>query len=77
MHGGHGHKHSWMMLIGCLVPLLMIFVLPLLGVREGWIVPLALGAMLLCHLVSAAAVARKSKSDKHIDDAQGDHDAHH
>ena len=40
---GPGHKHSWLMLLGCLGPLLLIFLLPAFGVRGGWILPLALG----------------------------------
>ena len=58
MCGGHNSKHSWLVLLGCMVPLLMIFVLPLLGVREGLIVPIALVAMLLCHLVTAGLASR-------------------
>lgn len=41
------------MLVGCLAPLLLIFVLPLAGVREGWVIPIALAAMLACHFVAA------------------------
>lgn len=60
---GPGHKHSWLMLLGCLGPLLLIFVLPLVGVREGWVIPIALAAMLACHLFAATFSWRRGGSD--------------
>lgn len=60
---GPGHKHSWLMLLGCLGPLLLIFVLPLVGVREGWVIPIALAAMLACHLLAATFSWRRGGSD--------------
>lgn len=60
---GPGHKHSWLMLLGCLGPLLVIFVLPLVGVREGWVIPIALAAMLACHLLAATFSWRRGGSD--------------
>jgi hypothetical protein len=51
------------MLLGCLGPLLLIFVLPLVGVREGWVIPIALGAMLACHLLTATFSWRRGGSD--------------
>ena len=73
MCGGHDRSHSWLMLLGCAVPLLMIFILPLLGVREGWVIPIALLAMLLCHLVVAAVASPSATSDL----GSGDSNAHH
>ena len=75
MSGGHEHRHSWLMLIGCALPLLMIFVLPLLGIRQGWVVPIALAAMLLCHLMTGAVASRGAKG--HGEAATGDAHAHH
>jgi hypothetical protein len=60
---GPGYKHSWLMLLGCLGPLLLIFVLPLVGVREGWVIPIALAAMLACHLLAATFSWRSGGSD--------------
>ncbi|MFA6043728.1 MAG: hypothetical protein WC718_01980 [Phycisphaerales bacterium] len=51
------------MLLGCLGPLLLIFVLPFVGVREGWVIPIALAAMLACHLLTATFSWRRSGSD--------------
>ena len=81
---GPGNKHSWMMLLGCLGPLLLIFLLPTLGVREGWILPIALGAMLLSHLVMAGFSWRRGGHEDHSNDDRpilppqaGDIHAHH
>ncbi|MGQ0627228.1 MAG: hypothetical protein ACT4PL_03905 [Phycisphaerales bacterium] len=52
------------MLLGCLGPLLLIFVLPLVGVREGWVIPIALAAMLACHLLTATFSWRRGGSDR-------------
>lgn len=73
---GIGHKHSWIMLVGCAVPLLMIFVLPLLGVRDGWVVPVALAAMLFCHLITANVAARGARNS-HSHSTSGEPHVHH
>jgi hypothetical protein len=73
MCGGHNHKHPWLMMLGCALPLLMIFILPVLGVREGWVLPLALGAMLLCHLITSAFASRGD----HTQAKTGGSHAHH
>ncbi len=39
------------MLLGCMIPIAMIFVLPLLGVREGVTLAVFLVLMLGCHLL--------------------------
>ena len=44
-------KHTLMMLIGCAMPLLLIFLLPAVGVGSGWVLALAIGAMFACHLM--------------------------
>lgn len=40
-----------MMVIGCVVALLAIFLLPAMGMGSGWVLVLALGAMFVCHLM--------------------------
>ena len=70
---GPGHKHSWMMLLGCLGPLLLIFLLPAFGISGGWILPIALGAMLLCHLAMAGFAWRHGQ---HKDHCEGDPQTH-
>ena len=44
-------KHTFMMLIGCVLPLLLIFLLPAVGLESGWVLVLAIGAMFACHLM--------------------------
>lgn len=61
------------MLVGCLAPLLLIFVLPLAGVREGWVIPIALAAMLACHFVAATFSWRRgSGGTDHEGERQAD-----
>lgn len=43
-------NHSLKMLIGCLVPLLLIFLLPYFGITEGWGMFLFIVLMFGCHL---------------------------
>ena len=44
-------KHTLMMVMGCVLALLLIFLLPALGLGGGWVLALAIGAMLACHLM--------------------------
>jgi len=44
-------NHTMKMLIGCLVPLLAIFLLPYFGINEGWGVFLFIVVMFACHLL--------------------------
>lgn len=43
-------KHVLMMVIGCGLALL-IFLLPAMGLGSGWVLAIAFGAMMLCHLM--------------------------
>lgn len=43
-------NHTLKMLIGCLVPLLLIFLLPYFGVTEEWSIFLFIVFMFGCHL---------------------------
>jgi len=44
-------KHILMMLIGCALPLLLIFLLPAVGLNSGWVLVLAIAGMFACHLM--------------------------
>ncbi|QDV85293.1 hypothetical protein TBK1r_42720 [Stieleria magnilauensis] len=44
-------SHFWRMLLGCMIPILMVFVLPLFGVSEGVTLAVFLVLMLGCHLL--------------------------
>lgn len=42
--------HALRMVLGCVLPLLLIFLLPLIGVSEGFTLGLAIVLMFACHL---------------------------
>ena len=44
-------SHFWRMLLGCMVPMLLIFVLPMFGVSEGVTLTVFIVLMLGCHLL--------------------------
>jgi hypothetical protein len=44
-------KHMILMLIGCLVPLLLIFLLPLFGISGKFSTFIFIAAMFACHLL--------------------------
>ena len=44
-------KHILMMVTGCALALLLIFLLPAMGLGSGWVLAIAFGAMMLCHLM--------------------------
>ncbi len=61
-------KLSLMMLVGCGLSLLLIFLLPAMGLGNGWILALAIIAMLACHLLHFGM---------HKHGKKGDHDHEH
>lgn len=44
-------KHTLRMLAGCVLPWLLIFILPLLGISEGITLFVAIVLMFACHLL--------------------------
>jgi hypothetical protein len=44
-------KNSLWHMVGCLIPLLLIFILPLIGIQGQSVTVIAFVAMLGCHLV--------------------------
>lgn len=44
-------KHIFWMIIGCIVPLLLIFLLPLFGVTGNYSILIFIVAMFACHLM--------------------------
>ncbi len=61
-------KHLLMMVVGCGLALLLIFLLPALGLGSGWVLGIAFGAMMLCHLMHFGM---------HDHDGKGDDDHEH
>ncbi|MCL7489683.1 MAG: hypothetical protein M8357_16065 [Desulfobulbaceae bacterium] len=61
-------NHSLKMVIGCLVPLLLIFLLPYFGITEGWGVFLFIVFMFGCHLFMMGGHGdddHQNKGEKH------------
>lgn len=65
-------NHALKMLAGCVLPLLLIFVLPLLGISEGVTLFIAMLLMFACHLL----MMRGHHSENHENPHNGDHHAH-
>lgn len=57
-----------MMVVGCGLALLLIFLLPALGLGSGWMLAIAFGALMLCHLMHFGM---------HHHDVKGDNDHEH
>lgn len=55
-------KHIFWMIIGCTVPLLLIFLLPLFGVTGNYSILIFIIAMFACHLMMPM---HHGKHDKH------------
>lgn len=45
------NKHQFWMIIGCIVPLLLIFIAPLIGLGSGIALFVFIVAMFACHLL--------------------------
>ena len=60
-------KDTWMMLIGCALPLLLIFLLPALGLGSGWVLMLGIGAMFACHLMHFGMHKHGKKGDHELE----------
>ena len=56
-------KHILMMVVGCGLALLLIFLLPALGLGSGWVLGIAFGAMMLCHLMHFGMHDHDGKGD--------------
>lgn len=64
------HNHMLLMLIGCLLPLMLIFLAPLFGITGDWPLLLFIVAMFAVHLLMPMHHAR-------LPDRQGGHGHHH
>lgn len=65
------NRHAVRMLIGCLLPLALIFVLPLFGVGEGVTLSIFIVLMLGCHLMMMGGhgMDEPNKDNKGVDHA--------
>lgn len=58
-------KHMLMMVIGCGLALLLIFLLPAMGLGSGWMLAIAFGALMLCHLMHFGMHNHDGKEDNY------------
>jgi uncharacterized protein involved in cysteine biosynthesis len=56
-------KHILMMVVGCGLALLLIFLLPALGLGSGWVLGVAFSAMMLCHVMHFGMHDHEGKRD--------------
>lgn len=69
-------SHTLRMLLGCLLPLLLIFLLPLFGLGEGVTLFVAIVLMFACHLLMIGGYCQSHDRDDDRQPNQGDHHAH-
>ncbi len=67
-------SHALKMILGCTLPLLLLFFLPLLGIGQGVTLFIAIVLMFACHLLITHGHVHGQ--DQHAA-AQGDTHAHH
>lgn len=67
-------NHTLRMLLGCLLPLMLIFLLPLFGLGEGGTLFIALVLMFACHLLMIGGHSG-GPHENHHQTEQGDHHA--
>ena len=67
------NSHSIKMLIGCLLPLALIFILPLFGVGEGVTLFIFIVLMLGCHLMMMGGHGKHGQGK---DNEEGKHEPH-
>ncbi len=61
----HSSKHMIVMAIGCVVPLLLVFMLPVIGVITDYTVFIFLIAMFVSHLLMMRGHGNKDGGDEH------------
>ncbi|QEG35801.1 hypothetical protein [Bythopirellula goksoeyrii] len=70
-------NHTMRMLLGCIIPLLLLFLLPLFGLGEGVSLYVAIVLMFACHLFMVGGDHRRNVHKNNHKSNQGDHHANH
>ncbi len=68
--------HTLRVLLGCLVPLLLLFLLPLIGLGEGVTLVIAIVLMFACHLFMIGDHQHTHADEESHNSSQGDPYAH-
>ena len=71
------NKHVFWMIIGCTVPLLLIFLLPLFGITGNYTFLIFIVAMFACHLLMPMHHKGHQEDKQHSETAKTDiHESH-
>ena len=71
------NKHSIMMIIGCTLPLLLIFILPLFGVSQNIAILIFIVVMFGCHFLMMGSRGSHKQDDKTNQNKKEDSHASH
>lgn len=69
-------KHHWLHIAGCILPLLLVFVLPLFGLGSGITLFVFIALMFFCHLTMHMGHGHDQHHEAHAGDTSG-HEHHH
>ena len=69
-------RHHLRHLIGCLLPIVLIFVLPLFGVGEGTTLFVFIVLMFICHLAMLGGHGHRGTHEERHDALKGDRHEH-
>jgi len=64
-------NHSLRMMLGCLLPWTLIFILPLFGIDQGLTFLIFLGLMFACHLLMLGGHHRSPQPDEDFGASKG------
>lgn len=69
-------KHTFWMIIGCTVPLLLIFLLPLFGITGNYSFLIFIIAMFACHLIMPMHHSPKHEQTNQSEIKEGQNESH-
>ncbi len=61
-------NHALWMLIGCAVPVILIFLFPLIGIGRNWTLFIFIVLMFGCHLLMMKGHKNTSHGEHHVED---------
>lgn len=70
-------NHTLRMLLGCMLPLILVFVLPLFGVGSGVTLFVFIALMFMCHLMMLGGHGHQDGSHHHSKEADDDRQSIH
>lgn len=70
-------NHNLRMLLGCMLPLILLFLLPLVGVGSGMTLFVFLILMFMCHLMMIGGHEKHQKAHQHSRETDDDRQSIH